>query len=109
MKDNLGRTDLQQLFKTFPFLKGMHPVGRLDSDTSGILLFSRNGALTKLLLDPASKIERLYDATVMGIVHEDSLRKKLRSGVETADGTYYANLVSSRPITVDQVSDSACM
>jgi len=39
--DPWNRSDLTVAIDEFPVLKKMHPVGRLDSDTSGLLLFSR--------------------------------------------------------------------
>ena len=41
LSDNWGRADLQDLQEQFTFLKTMHPVGRLDADTSGLLLFCK--------------------------------------------------------------------
>ena len=42
----------------------MHPVGRLDADTTGLLLFSNDGQLTQSLLCPMTKILRVYEAYV---------------------------------------------
>jgi pseudouridine synthase len=46
----------------------MHPVGRLDQDTHGLLLWSASGALTKRLLAPRHAVEREYEAVVQGTV-----------------------------------------
>ena len=40
-----------------------HPVGRLDADTSGLLLFSSDAALTHKLLSPRAAVEKEYVAT----------------------------------------------
>ena len=77
---------------------GMHPVGRLDSDTTGLILFSSSGALTQRLLHPRHEIEKEYIATVEiadGVLDEDWLRSKLRTGVETTEGTHFAKLLSA--------------
>jgi len=75
-----------------------HPVGRLDADTTGLLLFSRCGDLTHRLLHPKYVIEREYVATVENPVHEAWLREKLHAGVETVEGgeplVVTANLIS---------------
>ncbi len=74
----------------------MHPVGRLDVDTSGLLLFSSDGILTQRLLNPNSEIPRIYEAIVIGEVNHEYLQTTLRKGVSTTLGTFTANLVSSQ-------------
>ena len=39
MRDPWGRGTLKELALEYPYLKSLHPVGRLDADTSGLLLF----------------------------------------------------------------------
>lgn len=68
---------------------GLHPVGRLDADTDGLLLFSSDGALTQHLLHPKRAIERVYVATV-DPAPGPRLAEVLRAGVETADGAFTA-------------------
>lgn len=72
---------------------GIHPVGRLDYDTTGLLLFSLDGKLTQQLLHPRRGVEKEYVATVQGQVDEDILAKKLWDGVETAEGRHTAKLL----------------
>jgi pseudouridine synthase len=72
----------------------MHPVGRLDYDTTGLLLFSSSGPLTQALLHPKHAIEKEYVATVTGVVQEEALRTTLRDGVATGEGVHTANLLS---------------
>jgi pseudouridine synthase len=47
-------------------LKVLHPVGRLDADSSGLLLFSSDGQLTRVLLNPSYQVPRGYEAVVEG-------------------------------------------
>ena len=81
---------------------GMHPVGRLDYDTSGLILFSRNGDLTQRLLHPKYNIEKEYVATVAGgKINNDKLYKQLEeTGVETSEGTHFAKVLH-----VEQLDD----
>ena len=72
---------------------GMHPVGRLDYDTTGLILFSLDGKLTQRLLHPRRGVEKEYVATVQGEVDEKKLRQMLTDGVETSDGTFSAKLL----------------
>ena len=51
MKDDHGRPDLASVLPQ-PWQKQMHPVGRLDADTTGLLLFCRDGDITHRLLHP---------------------------------------------------------
>lgn len=75
---------------------GMHPVGRLDYDTSGLILFSRDGDLTQRLLHPKYEVEKEYVATVAGgPVDTDLLKKRLEeNGVETTEGIHFAKVVN---------------
>lgn len=71
----------------------MHPVGRLDYDTSGLLLFSSSGALTQRLLHPKHEIRKHYQAVVTGVVDCSRLRQQLEAGVTTGAGVHAAELV----------------
>ena len=95
MKDNWGRSSLAELELQFPFMKSMHPVGRLDADTSGLLLFSSDGALTQKLLHPSSGIVREYRALVVGDVDREKLTSVLKAGVKTSDGVFPADLLDA--------------
>ena len=59
--DPMGRISLVDLIPS-DILNRYHPVGRLDADTSGLLLFSRFGALTQRLLHPKHGLPRSYQA-----------------------------------------------
>ncbi|MFP4248492.1 MAG: pseudouridine synthase [Armatimonadota bacterium] len=61
------------------------PVGRLDQDSTGLLLLTDDGDLTQRLLHPKHHVPRQYLADVEGTPSETQLRK-LRSGVELEDG-----------------------
>jgi 23S rRNA pseudouridine2605 synthase len=76
---------------------GMHPVGRLDYDTTGLILFSLDGQLTQRLLHPRRGVEKEYVATVQGLVDEANLARKLSDGVETAEGVHTARLIDVVP------------
>jgi 23S rRNA pseudouridine2605 synthase len=77
----------------------LHPVGRLDYDTTGLLLFSSSGPLTQSLLHPKHEIEKEYRAVVTGVVNEEKLRAELEAGVTTGEGVHSARLVSAEPNT----------
>lgn len=61
-----------------PTKRRIYPVGRLDYDTTGILLLTNDGELTNLLLHPSNEIEKLYIAKIKGIINKEDLAKLCR-------------------------------
>ena len=64
---------------------GLFPVGRLDYDTTGLLLFTTDGELAHRLLHPKWKVEKVYRALIDGRAMEAELQR-LRDGVSLDDG-----------------------
>ena len=63
----------------------IYPVGRLDGDTSGLLLITNDGTLMNGLLHPRYEVSKTYVAQVAGQVTEQSL-EQLRRGLQLEDG-----------------------
>jgi 23S rRNA pseudouridine2605 synthase len=63
----------------------VYPVGRLDRDSSGLLLMTNDGALTQLLLHPSHESEKEYRVTVKGQVEAETF-ERLRKGLHLEDG-----------------------
>lgn len=64
---------------------GLFPVGRLDQDTTGLLLFTTDGELAHRLLHPRWKVSKEYRVTADGILTEADA-EELRRGVRLDDG-----------------------
>ena len=60
--------------------KRVYPVGRLDYDTTGVLILTNDGELTNLLTHPKNHVEKTYIAKVEGLVMKQDL-EKLCNGV----------------------------
>lgn len=71
-KDDKGRKTVVDLIKTD---KRIYPVGRLDYDTTGILLLTNDGELTNYLTHPKNNIEKVYVAKIKGLITKDELRR----------------------------------
>jgi 23S rRNA pseudouridine2605 synthase len=83
--DTHGRPTVVSLVKGEP--SRLYPVGRLDADSTGLMLLTNDGDLAHRLTHPSFEVEKTYRARVGGgPVGEDALRK-LREGVRLEDGT----------------------
>ncbi|RID89276.1 rRNA pseudouridine synthase [Peribacillus asahii] len=63
----------------------IYPVGRLDYDTSGLLLLTNDGEFANVLMHPKHEVDKVYVAKVKGIPLRENLRK-LERGVMLEDG-----------------------
>jgi 23S rRNA pseudouridine2605 synthase len=75
------------VFKHLPRLKGERwvPVGRLDINTSGLLILTNNGELAHRMMHPSFQMLRKYAVRIIGKV-TDEMMATLESGVELEDG-----------------------
>ena len=83
------RRDTHARLTVYELVEGRHPgtmaVGRLDRDTTGLLLLTNDGELAYRLSHPRFKVEKHYHVLVQGCVKDPTL-DQLRRGVELEDG-----------------------
>ena len=66
--------------------QGIVPVGRLDKDTTGLLLLTNDGQLNHELLAPGKHVDKVYRAEIAGVAN-DATVKTFASGMTLGDGT----------------------
>ena len=88
LADEQGRPDLGTYVKQIG--ERVVNVGRLDADTTGLLLMTNDGDLVHRLSHPSFEVTKVYTATVKGSLDTTALRK-LTTGVELEDGVTAAD------------------
>ncbi|AND41290.1 MULTISPECIES: 23S rRNA pseudouridine(2605) synthase RluB [Cytobacillus] len=83
VSDDKGRKVVTDFFEGIK--QRIYPVGRLDYDTSGILILTNDGEFANLLMHPSNEIEKVYVAKIKGIPSKESMRS-LQRGVVLEDG-----------------------
>ncbi len=68
--------------------KNLMPVGRLDFNSEGLLLFTNDGEIAQKLTRPKHEVSKLYSVKVEGEVTKEDV-KNMQSGVELVDGTKF--------------------
>ncbi|GAA4380745.1 hypothetical protein GCM10023152_29300 [Agromyces bauzanensis] len=84
MRDEQGRPDLRRF--TDGLEERVFNVGRLDVETSGLLLLTNDGELAHVLAHPSFGVEKTYIAKVRGRMTPQTLQR-LKRGIELDDGT----------------------
>lgn len=86
VSDSLGRRTVLDVVQTGPLRKvRLFPIGRLDKDTTGVLLLTNDGDFSQRLAHPSSEISKVYHVTLnRELLEKDFL--KLKKGVRLVDG-----------------------
>ena len=95
-KDPEGRPTVYDLIADVDSF--VSPVGRLDLDTSGLLILTNDTQFAERLTNPDHKVSKTYLVKCADLVTDDAL-ERLRAGVELSDGP-------TRPAAVKRVRDS---
>jgi len=83
MADPKGRPLVTELIPSS--LGRLHPVGRLDFNTEGLILLTNDGELTNLVTSAKNRIAKVYQVKVKGLP-PDSALNRLRRGIEIGEG-----------------------
>jgi 23S rRNA pseudouridine2605 synthase len=97
MKDDRGRRTVADLM---PDLPGLVPAGRLDRDTTGLLLLTNDGDLAHRITHPSSQIEKQYHLTLENPVPENAVAA-LSAGPTLEDGKMHPPMLSDLDRTRD--------
>lgn len=103
--DERGRPTVMDLLTDLP--KSIYPVGRLDLDTEGLLLFTNDGQFANRMMHPSHEIEKTYLAWVNGVPNNRSLNR-LRNGVKIQKSTTSPakiKLLDAHLYTSESISD----
>ena len=84
-EDRSQRTVIS-LLKPQDQYQGITPVGRLDKDTTGLLLLINDGQLNHELLAPNKHVDKIYRAKIAGVADDETV-KTFASGMTLGDGT----------------------
>lgn len=68
-----------------PTTARIYPVGRLDYDTTGLLILTNDGEFANILMHPSNNVEKVYMAKLKGILKKEQI-DALKSGVEIDEG-----------------------
>ena len=89
--DEKGRKSIMDLLPER--FQHLYPVGRLDRNTTGIILMTNDGTLTQNLLHPSKKINKVYKVKVEKRLTQEEMNKMV-SGIELEDGLSKFNKLS---------------
>jgi pseudouridine synthase len=77
----------------------LHPVGRLDFNTEGLLLLTNDGEFTNFITSARNRVPKVYEVKVKGVPPEEAI-ERLRKGIRLDDG------VRSAPAEIERVDES---
>ncbi len=83
-RDEYGRKTIMDLI---PSNRRLFPIGRLDKDTTGIILITDNGELANYLMHPKNRVSRFYEAEIEGQLSPKEIAK-IKKGIFIGNGEF---------------------
>ena len=94
-KDDKNRKTVMDYFDDVD--KRIYPIGRLDYDTTGLLILTNDGDFANLMMHPKNKIDKFYVAKLEGIVTVEEI-KKLKKGIKIDNKMVYPSRVKLKKL-----------
>ena len=85
-------------------LRRIYPVGRLDYDTTGLIILTNDGVLANLLMHPKNKIDKVYIAKIEGIITKADIQK-LEKGIVI--GGFKTSKSKAKIIRIDKKNNTS--
>jgi 23S rRNA pseudouridine2605 synthase len=103
LRDTHQRRTVMELV---PQGKGLFPVGRLDKDTTGLLILTNDGELSHRLMHPSYEIEKTYEVKIAGAIKRPDI-ERIEDGVDIGDekpsSLNVINIINTRGETIIKV------
>ena len=96
--EDFKENTVMDLLPEWVIKKDLAPVGRLDKDTEGLLLFTNDGKLNHKLLSPKNHVDKVYYVEIKNNISDEDIFK-LEQGVDI--GNYI-----TQPAKVEKISDN---
>ena len=101
-EDKHEETVMDVFYRQFPYARrDLAPVGRLDKDTTGLLLITNDGQLAHEMLSPKKHVDKKYFVTMDGELTQEAI-EALESGVHIGEGE------NTAPATVEYAGGNTC-
>ena len=85
--DDYREKTVMEVLPEWVIRKDLFPVGRLDKDTEGLLLFTNNGRLSHELLSPKKHVDKIYEVHLRESISDENI-EKLENGVIILDNYF---------------------
>jgi len=100
--DEKGRKTVMDLIENATGQR-VYPVGRLDRNTTGLILLTNDGDLANRLMHPSYKVRKVYDVETSRMLTDEELTQ-LRTGIPLEDGPAKAYRVTRHPVYLNVVT-----
>ena len=91
-RDEYGRKTVLDLV---PSNRRLFPIGRLDKDTTGLILITDNGELANYLMHPKNRVSRFYEVEIEGSLNSKEIAK-VKKGIFIGDGEFGRGVIEKQ-------------